>query len=255
MNLAISFRSELQKTRRTAVRYLCILVAAIVPVIFLLNLLLEGTAAGKQHKNPWNDYIRESFQISSVMFFPLFVILLCTLVVQVEYRNNTWKQVFSSPQSLWHIITSKLLVLHLMVFFFMFSFNVLLLSAMVLVGLFLPHLNLFSHSIDWNQLLQYNITSYLLVIGMLSIQFWLSMRLRNFIAPLGIGLALWFIGGLLTLDMHWSYADRFPHGLSWLAISKELGTMVTKAKWWSAGYAVLFFFIAVLDLQLRKAKA
>ena len=254
MNLAISLHSELSKIKRTAAFYLCLLVAAVVPTIFMINLLMDGPEAGKLHKDPWNIYLLKGFQISGMVFFPLFVILLCTLVMQVEFRNNTWKQVYSSPQPLWHITASKLLVLHILVLFFLFSFNVFLFIALLIAGAFLPSMQLFTASPDWGQVLQLNIDSYLLVAGMLSIQFWLSMRIRNFIAPLGIGFALWFAGGLLALDMHWSFADRYPHGYPWMMVSKDYASMEIRIKVWSVVYAVVFFGIALLDLQRRKSK-
>ena len=254
MNLAISFRSELFKTKRTAAFYLCLLVAAVIPVIFLIDILTDSGAPLRLQKDPWNLYAAKGFEILAIMFLPLFAILLTTLQMQIEFRNNTWKQVYASPQTFFHIATAKMLVLHVLVLFFLLTTNVFLFSVLLIGGVTLPQLQLFSHNLDWGMLARLNMNSFVLVMGIISVQFFLSMRFRNFIVPLGIGFALWFVGAMLGFEMNWKHIDKFPHAFTMLQMSKRFPQIEQGLRWWSVGYAVLFFAIALLDLRWKRSK-
>ena len=74
MNLLISLRSELLKTRRTASFYLTLIGSAVGPVIFLLNVLLdEGELDGKT-KDPLNSLFKILSEMNAGALFPLFII-------------------------------------------------------------------------------------------------------------------------------------------------------------------------------------
>lgn len=255
MNFAPSLRMELAKTKRTAAFYLCLLMAVILPAIFLIDLLTDSGAPLRLQKDPWDIYTLKGFEILGTMFLPLFVILVCTLVLQLEYRNNTWKQVFASPQLLWHVTLSKLLVLHLLALFFLLTFNVLMYGVLLIAGAALPPLHLFTHRIDWSLFWRVNANSYLSIVGLLSIQFWLSLRIRNFIAPLGIGLGLLFAGTMLGFELQWQHANRFPHAFSMLVATGRHPEWEEGIRWWSLGYGGLFYFVALLDLRWRRPKS
>src|SRR5687768_11596521 len=98
MKLLTALRSEMLKTKKTTSIYFTLVVATIIPAILLLNVLTGGGDL-KALEDPLNDLFKMGVERNGLMFFPLFVILVCTLLPQIEYRNNTWKQVFASPQT------------------------------------------------------------------------------------------------------------------------------------------------------------
>src|SRR5687768_13729368 len=131
MSFAISLRSETLKTKRSASFWLSILAAGFMPGILFLALFFNpGEAVKELHDQPWKTFFRWGWQPMVVMIFPMFVILICTLIPQIEYKNNAWKQVFASPQSLANIYFSKFVTIHLMLFFFYFMF----MTFMILSG-------------------------------------------------------------------------------------------------------------------------
>ncbi|HET9055472.1 MAG TPA: ABC transporter permease, partial [Chitinophagaceae bacterium] len=103
MNFATIFKAELIKTKRSAALWVCVLGAGFVPFIMMLSYLLQP----KQNierlylngRNPWVFHIGNVWQAFSVFLLPMFIIILCSLITQIEYKNNTWKQVYASPQS------------------------------------------------------------------------------------------------------------------------------------------------------------
>lgn len=196
MNLTIALRSEFLKIRRTSSFYLCLLVAAIVPGLYLFSLLSDVDALQAFQNDPWNLYLREGWKAMSYLILPMFVILVNALLPQLEFRNNTWKQLYTTPQPLVQVFLSKLLLTHLLTILCLLAFNLLMMGSLMLAGLHHPELDLYGHTIDWTQVLASNCRLYITILGISAIQFWLGMRLRNFIIPIGIGFALWFAAGL-----------------------------------------------------------
>src|SRR5688572_26505521 len=115
MNLLISLRSEILKTKRTSAFYFTLIGAAVIPFIFLLNALTHGLPDENESvKDPLNAIFKLSSQMVGLGIFPLFIVLICTLLPQLEHRNNTWKQVLTSPQTKINVFMAKFLNIHLL---------------------------------------------------------------------------------------------------------------------------------------------
>src|SRR5688500_8116733 len=100
MSLIISLRSEVLKTKRTAAFYFTLIGAAGIPLILLFMIASNGMPNDERSaKDPINFLFALSSEVSSICIFPLFVVLVCTLLPQIEYKNSTWKQVLTSPQT------------------------------------------------------------------------------------------------------------------------------------------------------------
>ena len=117
MALLISLRSELLKTRKASF-YLMLIGAAVGPVMFLLNVLLDENEIDPSQKDPLNAVFKILSDMNGTALFPLFVILICTLLPQIEYRNNTWKQIFASPQTKVNVFLAKFMNVHLLMLVF-----------------------------------------------------------------------------------------------------------------------------------------
>ena len=71
MNLLVSLRSEILKTKRTAAFYFTLIGAAIVPFTFLLNLLADGIEDTR--KDPLNSILKLQSEMNGLVIFPLFI--------------------------------------------------------------------------------------------------------------------------------------------------------------------------------------
>ena len=193
MNLLVSFRSELLKIKRTSLIYLCICGAALVPVMTLLldNYSPEGLA--ELRKSPWSLYLNEGGRALSVIILPMYVILVCTLLPQLEFRNNTWKQVLTSPQSFGNIFAAKFLTVQLLIIGFILLYMLLMMASLMCVHFFRANLDLFNHRPDWVKLFTTIGTIYGTILAISAIQFWCGMRFRSFIVPIIIGFSMWFM--------------------------------------------------------------
>ena len=250
MNLLISLRSELLKTR-TASFYLTLIGAAVGPVMFLLNVLLDENEIDPLEKDPLNALFKILSDMNGAALFPLFVILICTLLAQIEYRNNTWKQVFASPQTKLNVFLAKFMNVHLLMLAFLIATHLFMFLTVVVLNFIKPTLNLFSHPLNGSTVLVNAANAYMLLLAICAIQFWIGLRSRNFIVPIGIGFALWLAGTIMTVQYKSNLVYYFPYSFHAFPVSTKLKSQLTHVAWTSLGYALFFLIAGFFDFRRR----
>lgn len=256
MSFIVSTGAELLKTKRTASFWLSMIGAAFIPTLLFIALFTDPNAAQNLAKDPWTRFFNMGWQILSVFFLPMYIILVSTLITQIEFKNNTWKQVFATPQSLGNIFFAKFFTIHLMIFFCFLLFNGFMIVAAVTATLINPKYTFLDHSIDWAMLLKLNVKTCISILGISAIQYWLSLRFKNFIAPVGIGLAL-VVASIIALNYEWKHIYKYPYAfpaLSVDSIGKQSRPFIENHEWNSIGCFVFFVLIGFFDMKLRKEK-
>jgi hypothetical protein len=251
MKLLTALRAEMLKTKRTAAFYFTIVMAAIIPAILLLNVLTGGEDLTAIRKDPLNGIFQLGAERTGFLFLPLFAILVCTLLPQIEYRNNTWKQVFAAPQTKGNVFLAKFLNSNLLLVLFLIA-NLLFLSlVMVVTHLSIPSLNLMHQPFNMASLLVRTANSYMVMLALCSLQFWLGLRFRNFIIPVAVGLVLWIIGIIMIFEES-NLVDYYPYSFSIFPTVAKLQGKLAQVAWTSAGYAFLFLLLGFLDFRSRR---
>ena len=251
MNLLISVRSEILKTKRTAAFYLTIIAAALVPFILLLDVCFDGISP-ENRKDAFNALLREGFGILSVLIFPMFVILVCTLLPQIEFRNNTWKQIFASPRTMKEIFISRFLNVQLLILLFLVSFNLFMFMASIAIHLMDPEIGLLRWPLDGMALLNYNVNSYVAILAMSAIQFWVGLRFRNFIPPIAIGFAMWLTGTMMVMEFHTSNAHFFPYTYLVYSFFPKYRELLPTTQLLSLAYMLLFLVLGFIDFKRKR---
>ena len=250
MSLLISFRSELLKTRKASL-YLTLIGAAAGPVIYLLNVLIDENEIDASAKDPLNALFKILSDMNGTALFPLFVILICTLLPQIEYRNNTWKQVFASPQTKVNVFLAKFMNVHLLMLVFLIATHLFMFLTIVGINFIKPGLNLFNHPLNGSTILVNAANAYILVLAVCAIQFWIGLRSRNFIVPIGIGIALWLAGTIMAVQYKSNLVFYFPYSFNAFPVSTKLKSQLTQVAWTSLGYALLFLIVGFVDFRRR----
>jgi lantibiotic transport system permease protein len=257
MSFTISLQSEVLKTKRSASFWLSILAAAIMPVIFFLAFYFNPVDSSKGlHKDPWGTYFMWGWGVLNVFIFPMFVILICTLIPQIEFKNNTWKQVLASPQSLGNIYFSKFLTIHLMIFFFFLCFISLMFLSAILTNILNSNFPFFDNAVNWQMLGKLVLKTYIAILGISAIQYCISLRFKNFIAPVGIGLAL-LVGALVAREAGWAHIYKVPFAhplLTLQTLGKPARPFIENHEWNSILYFLAFMLIGFLDLRFKREK-
>jgi lantibiotic transport system permease protein len=218
----INTKTELWKCRKTAAYWITIIGSAFIPLFLMVAYIsVPKEFAGDLGNNPWSNHIKNTWQAAAALFFPFYTIIVTSLVVQIEYRNNTWKQVYASPRSYADIFFSKFCIIHLLILSCFILFNVFVVGGAFVANTFRSQYKFFDSSIPWERLLSFTGKQYIAILGMTAMQYWLSLRLKNYIAPLGIGLALVIIGIIILPSSKVIY---YPYAYTAVTFFKNKGS-------------------------------
>jgi len=259
MSLSISYSAELLKTRRTASFWLSLLGAAFIPAIFLMIYLLKpDKMVPNLQMMPWEIHLLQGWQSLSSFLFPMYIILICALIPQIEYRNNTWKQVWASPQSTGSVFFGKFLAIQTMVLLFFVSFNVLMIAVAVIANLVHSQFPFFDQALDWKALLRLSAKTYVSVLAITAIQYWLSLRFKSFVGSVGIGLGL-LIGALIAMGFSWEHTDKLPYAFPMATLKAMVkpaadAPLLERHEWYALAYTGVFLLLGFLDLRFRKER-
>ena len=93
--LIYSFQSEWLKQRRSLGSWLVVVGALFTPVIVIVSRLIHHDKLPEVYaaSNFWTSLWKNSWESMAVFFLPMAAILMTSLITQIEYRNNAWKQV------------------------------------------------------------------------------------------------------------------------------------------------------------------
>jgi hypothetical protein len=253
MNLLISLRSEIFKTKRTAAFYFTLVGAAVVPLMFLLNISTDGLPdEDKSTRDPLNAIFKLSTEMTGLVILPLFVVLICTLLPQIEYKNNTWKQVLTTPQTKANVYMAKFLNIHLLILLFLVANHLFMWLVIIATHFIIPDLNLLNRPLNGYTVWTNISNSYLTVLAICAIQFWIGLRIKNFIVPIAIGLALWITGTVMVLEYHSRLSNYFPYSFHVFNFSPQHKPAINQVVWTSAGYAVFALLIGFFDFRSRR---
>jgi hypothetical protein len=134
---------------------------------------------------------------------------------------------------------------------FLIATHFFMFLMIVAVNFIKPSLNIFSHSLNGRIVLINAANSYIIMLAVCAIQFGLGLRFRNFIAPIGIGLALWLTGTILVFQFKSDLAYYFPYSYQAFPLS-QFKTQITQIAWTSFGYAIMFLLIGYFDFKRRR---
>lgn len=258
MSLLISTQAEVLKTKRTVSFWLSILGSLFIPGIFFCIFTFNPVDNGLKDfsTDPWRKMFLLGWEFFSAFTLPMYIILISTLLPQIEVKNNTWKQVFASPQSLANIYFSKFAVVNIMIISCFLLYNMFMLFTGVIVNLMNPSFPFLHSTIDVALLIRLSFKFYISVLGIIAIQYYLSLRFKNFVAPIGIGLAL-VITGVIVFNLHWQHVNKFPYAHSMITsvTVKQTGRPFLEThELYSLGYFVFFTLLGFLDMKMRKEK-
>ncbi len=195
-----SVRSEWLKTRRSLTTWVVVGAASFVPAIVLLIRLTRPAGLPELYRSAdfWTRLWISMWESMALMVLPLTIIVLVSLVTQIEYRNNTWKQLHASPQPLGRIFFAKLVVILVLVVELFVCFNVAVYLLAMLPAWLRSDVQMPSAPIPVAHFLSRNFSFFVDALPVVGLQYLLALRFRSFVIPLGAGLALWItaLGGL-----------------------------------------------------------
>lgn len=212
-----AFRGERLKLRRSLTRWAIVAGACFTPAIMLAVRLHQSARTAAMHASGayWRRHWLESWESIAVLILPLLLILVTTLVIQVEYRNNTWKQLHAAPVPLSVLYAAKLAMLSTLL---LEIFAVI--AAGLLVAGWIPVHSLSGGSpFPLAEILRWSGRFALDCLPIVGLQYGLALVFRNVLTPLGVGVGAWMTGLVL---MNTPYVAAVPYayvGVDYLIVA------------------------------------
>lgn len=254
MNFINSLQGEWMKTKRSAASWLCIIGASFLPVLFIVSFLKDHNTISDIHgtENVWKIYFFRIWRFMALAILPFGVILSSTLIAQLEYRNNTWKQLHATPQSLNTIFMAKLSAIILMVVKFFIIFNIGILLSAIIPSLLFQH-RLPPEAFPLNFFMKINFKIFVSCLPVIAIQFLLSLQFKNFLVPIGIGLLL--LVGSIILVFSWKYAYLSPYSYTILLIAGKSTSLPVNISEFAIGYFIISIVVSYYLYLAKKDKS
>lgn len=211
-SLSISIYSEFYKSRKTLAFWASILLPLIICGLITFGFYSSSEKILNLHQPPmilWLRYISAALNVMGILILPFYVIFMAFSVNNIEHKNDTWKSLFAQPLHKFSIYAAKYIYAVILIFLSLFLFGSLTFAFGHLLHLLVPDysFNQYNPSLI---LTKFYIKLFLSSLGILSIQFLLSLLWGDFLKPMGIG----FIGtimGIITANVGWKYAYLIPY--------------------------------------------
>jgi lantibiotic transport system permease protein len=253
-----SIKNKILKLKNTFAFWLTIISAIFIPVIYFIYYFSKHESLiPDEGVNPWNKFLVDQIMAAASLLIPLFIVLITSLIIQIEHNSSGIKHLFSLPIPKWSVYFGKLTTVFGMVLFTYLMFFGIMLFAGVVVGLIHKDLNFLMYTPNFERPIKLLFRSFIASLGILGIQFWLSFRIKNFIIPLGIGMVL-VIAGLIVFQAE-EVSIYFPYAynrLSLFSLAKDSGNMVwfPTVSYYSFGYFILFSLAGFIDIKRMNVK-
>jgi hypothetical protein len=247
----LSLRSEFYKSRKTLGFWSAILLPLII--IFLVSTGFY-THSDQLSKSPgillWMRFAGATLNIMGALLLPMFVIFICYSVNSIEHKADTWKTLFSLPIAKWSVYSAKFVYALLLIFITLILFAVFNIAFGNLLGILKPELKFAGYHME-SVLLQVYFKLFLSSLGILSIQFLMSLIWADFLKPMGVGFVC-FIMGVIAASVDWSKAYLIPYAHPMLALKSMMPrtktgppTQITIDIFTQDVYVSLTIFVAV----------
>ncbi len=237
-----SLQSEWIKRKRSLASWLAIVGGFFTPSIIIVARVVHSDRLPALYAASgfWKLLWRNSWESMALFLLPIGVILATSLVTQMEYKNNTWKQLHTVPLTLTAIFFSKLVIILAMMLQFFLLFNIGIYLSAVIPYLLFPDVSYPKESIPFMLFLKENMYYFVDCLPIIALQYLISLRYKNFLIPIGAGFMLW-VAALGSLSWKYGYVIPYTYGM----FNFLKGEVVSKASvpavnihWMSVGYFI-----------------
>jgi len=263
-SIYISLVSEYYKSRKTLAFWAAILLPVIICGLITFGFYSGSEKILKLNYPPmvlWAQYSGAAIGVMGMLIMPFYVIFMAFSVNNIEHKNDTWKTLFAQPLNKFAIYAAKYLYAVLLIFVCLFLFAALTFAFGYLLQALVPSYN-FNKYNPSSFLINAYTKLFLSSLGILSLQFIISLIWSDFLKPMGIG----FVGtimGIITANIGWKYAYLIPYSLPALALrvtKVKKGAdpfdfeIFTREIWTSLAYATILFVAGYFIVTKKSIK-
>ncbi len=253
-----SFQSEWLKKKRSLASWIVITGAFFTPVIIIIARLVQHDKLSLIYASDdfWKSLWKSSWESMAIFLLPLGVILFTSLITQIEYKNNTWKQLHTLPLNLTTIFVSKLAVILIMVLQFFIFFNIGIYLSAVVPYLLISGVSYPKPPIPHTFFLKEDALFFIDCLPIISLQYLLSLKYKNFLVSVGIGFILW-VGAIASLSWKFGYIIPYTYCMfNYLMDSTggKVAVPVINIHYLAIGYFIVFTIVSYILYITKKEK-
>lgn len=236
------FHGEWLKRKRSFASSLVIAGSLFTPAIVAVVRLIQYRnlpalyAADSFWKNMW----QACWESMAVFFLPLGAIMATSLIAQIEFKSNAWKQVHALPISTVVIFTSKLAVVLVMMVEFLVLFNAGIYASGMIPHLLVPGVPRPHGSFLSLPLLRESTLYFLDCLPIIAVQYALALHFSNALVPIGIGFMAW-VGALAAVSS--KFAVWWPYGFTIIRYVRDKPKGAHLAPYTDLHWLALAFFL------------
>lgn len=259
LSLLICLRSEFYKSRKTLAFWASILLPLLICGLVAFAFISNQHRILKLHYPPealWLTFSSFALGPMGTLILPFYVIFMAFSVNNIEHKNDTWKSLFAQPLNRLSVYSAKYLYAVVLIFISLFLFAFLTYAFGNLVNLVVPDYKFNGYN-PMGLLSKIYLKLFLSSLGMLSLQFILSLIWSDFLKPMGIG----FVGiiiGIITVSKGWEYSYFIPYSHPMLAMtsskSPEAFDIFSQGVLYSLVYAAVFFTLGYFIVAKKSIK-
>ena len=213
----LSFRSEFYKTRKTMGFWSAVLLPLVICVLLFSGFFSHSDRlASLPGIMLWLQFAGAILGVMGSLLLPMLIVFIAYSVNSIEHKADTWKSLFSLPIAKWPVYSAKYFYAFFLVFLCLALFMLFTLGFGNLLSVLKPTLKFNEYHIE-SILTKIYFKLLLSSLGILSIQFLLSLLFRDFLKPMGIGFTA-TITGVILANIDWQYAYLFPYSAPMLTI-------------------------------------
>jgi hypothetical protein len=255
MSFAV-IQAEWLKQKGSLSSWLVIAGSLFTPLVILVARLAYPKDLPKTYASSrfWEENWQNQWESMAIMLIPMGIILAASLITQLEFKNNTWKQWLATPFDLLVLFSAKYFSLFLLSLQFFLLFNALVWLTTMAVPFIYANVPFPSEPLPWRFILVQNLHYFVHFLPMIALQFVLGLLFRNFLVAIGAGILLW-VSGIATLTWSYNYLIPYTHGTLYFLKTAGRSQPKTDLVAWSLSYFVLFTIGGYLCYLFRNEKS
>lgn len=250
-----SFQSEWLKTKHSSAAWLTVSGSLFIPAIILAGRLIYSGNLYKEQTSGklWTMLYTRNWQYMGILLLPLGIILIVSLITQMEYRHNAWKQMHTTPQSYLTLFSAKLAVIFVMLLHFLLLFTAGIYADGVIPCLFHTGIPYPGNTFPLLLFIKGGAGFLLAALPIVALQFSVGLLCRNFLVPVGIGLSL-FVASLISVK--WQYSYMLPYSYTALQFNRARHLSETNfPAIYSSAYFIIFITTGYIFYITQKDKS
>ncbi|MCF8218017.1 MAG: ABC transporter permease [Bacteroidales bacterium] len=217
---------EFKKIKHTPALWISVLAPLFLALMVFLIYFFQGDKLIRQGMNPYDSFLSMGWNNSAFFLIPLFVVILNSMIINIEHANGGWKMLLTAPVSRLTIYLSKWGIINLVSFITHVLFVIFLLLFVYLLSWLKPDLGFADYSPDLQRFFWWGLKIFIATLALSTLQFQFSLWMKNNFKSIGIGLMGVIAGLILT---NWEHINYFPYaytGLSFSLFNTESGVLL-----------------------------